>query len=484
MVREHDIPPQVFNWVGRFKRSLGKDELNQLYDGFRATISQCNSIEAERNRIEKEQKKARAEGRRFTETYNPAPNEEGFINKQGNRESYLIFDYVENICESLGREYLEEMPDPMPIEPECTLRYPGISPKGKYSMIEMEFAYRMNKVDTGLEFAGNYATERVKALRSSDSFRNLTQSVQEVSKRYREKLTASKMVDDREIRQRLESQAANLRTAKCLQEYEDVMHGLEYLAQVRNDVPSEAVCDKLQRDYGFPNLRNQSLYMRQNDIQPDLLHVNFECYDDKITQQMFSNIDENNGLSNASAINEFAETHQSRINVYNGIKPYCNASIKNILEPLTARAQEHGLNVSDLIIVDGESVQERLEKMYPNPADRTPERIKDHTCMMITCALFNDNRVEVYMPRGQNIVSATPTRIVPEGYTPRRQAQPVVLNAWERFFSHLGFYKEKVAQAKTYQDQLAEQARSDAARARLGEKLHANRHREAPARQM
>lgn len=152
---------------------------------------------------------------------------------------------------------------------------------------------------------------------------------------------------------------------------------------------------------------------------------------------------------------------------------------KNELDPLFRKFEEahpdfgkvNRQNRAKLIIVGDRTVeevmrQEHLEKqmqMKQKNSDRL-ESFSDYfarnyekdTNRIVAAAMATDKRVEIFVPDKDGNVT-TPIQMVKEGEYPT-QVQPVAYNAWHKFASHFGFYKEKTQQQKEYETLMSKRA--------------------------
>lgn len=400
----------------------------------------------------------------------------GWTTPKGYFNYYPMVDAIMEVSRLQAKEILSTSTVPMPIEQECSLRYPGISPKGKYSAIDMRFAQQKSRVDTVSQLYSGTLKNALDKIYGSEGFRQATEKMQEASKQYRLEKTAAKMCRLEPIQEEFNRRAEAYLRDPAVEEYRHIMEGLEYMVGLRQNQPSPEVCQKLTQNYQFPDLQALPMHLSARNTNVETLTVHFDNFEDITAQQMFS--DPRNW--NQMDMENYRNNLQSALSVFQGIKPYCLSNVKKILDPLSEQAQKHGYNPADLLIIDGESVQERIDKIFPNPDEKTPTAVKEHAALLIANALLSNTRIDAYIPTQDGNIPNKPTRLVSEGYQPRQTPNRVVLNAWERFFSHFGFFKEKAAQAKAYNDHIAENQRSAEAYTKLKNKLQPIRTNSGP----
>lgn len=345
-----------------------------------------------------------------------------------------------NLAKSQAEKQLEQQEVPMPEEEEATLRFPGTSPRGKYSIIDMKLAHRWTNIEAEAPFTSLQVASYVTTIKLSPFYAKTAKEVEETSKQHRLLTRASKLCRDEDGSQMLHNQARALEKAPCVVQMKQLLAGMEYLQGRREIVPQDVI-DLYKNNLGI-DLENTRETINTIEQRPEGINLKFENFDDIGQQHAFSN--PRNWNKTAA---EMKTLTPSANEVDNAVRPYSIATVKQQLTPAFDRMERAGFDFRDLIIVDGKSIQEHLNGLENSPRDK--EAAKNYASMLIAAALMNGKKVEAFVPREYGKLPEKPSAVEARGYEPKNSG-PVVLNAWERFFSRFGFYKEKVAQADEY----------------------------------
>ena len=349
--------------------------------------------------------------------------------------------------------------DAMPEDVDVTMRYPGIDPVGKYSVIDMKFAQRLAQVKAVLQTRSPevqaYARELMEATNTNRDIQSFKFSMEAIAQRHRIVTRASKLCLDPDGRELLHKQARVMETDMSVTLYDQYLQGVEYAAGVRTGPVPQEVQDFYSQHMQPLNteLVKQAAQMTQ---APREISVEFEDLEHKLQQQLFAN-PRNWGKTPREVTVQGLDMDA----VGNAIPPYARATARRVLDPLFRTAEtlddEATINRGDLIIIDGKTVR---EKMYEDfvAAGRKPlefytfyqANYQKAASEYVAAGLMAGKRVEAFIPDKDGKIPKEPTQITKTGYEPKA-LQKVVLNAWERFWSKRGFFKEKTAQAAEYQ---------------------------------
>ncbi len=351
----------------------------------------------------------------------------------------------------------------IPEDAEVALRYPGIDPLGKYSVIEMKFAQREAAVTAALQHKSPELQSYVQKLlndrsdRSSGKVYEKYQAMRGMSMAHRELTRAAKLCHSSEGSQQLELYAREKESDPAVTEWDKFMQGIEYAAGVKQGpVPQEVTefyRDRLQRPLNMDLVKEGQQPIRQ----PAALSIDFQDLDHKVLQAAFSE-PENWGRRPPASI--VAEQHVPAQVIDGMIPPYARATADRAISPLFAAVEKKtagDINRGDFIIVDGQTVRERMHREYVSEhgsaggfADYYKKNRQAKTNEYVSGALMTGKRVEMFVPDEYGRIPETPLQVTKTGYEPSPDRK-ITLNAWERFWGKRGFYKEKVAQAAEYQ---------------------------------
>lgn len=365
---------------------------------------------------------------------------EGFRAPNGHIHYDQVAKVHIDIAMEHAKEQLRSQNMPMPEEEETTLRFPGISPKGKYSVIDMKLAQRWNDIEAGLPFASAQVAANINAWKMSTFYRETAEKVAKVSNQHRVLTRAEKLCRDENGQQLLHAQARALETDPAIIQMDQIMQGMEYLQGKRQTVPQD-VLDLYQQHMEVDLVHTRETINTLNRT-PERIDVKFENFDDIQQQRTISN--PRNWNKTKQDLQFLAPTADE---VDHSIRPYTIASVKQKLTPAFQRMEEAGFDPRDLVIVDGKSVQEHMNEK--GAAVNSKEAAANYASMLVTSALMSGKQVETFIPSPDGKLPKEPAAVEASGYTPQ-QSGPTVLNTWERFFSRFGFYKEKAAQAEKH----------------------------------
>ena len=127
----------------------------------------------------------------------------------------------------------------------------------------------------------------------------------------------------------------------------------------------------------------------------------------------------------------------------------------------------HMAERGDHIIIDGRTARELLVEEFskthdPGGVKFDVEFHKFYTKegrnlinQRVTAALMTGKRVEVFVPDPKTgRIQKEPSRLTATGYTPDPLKKPAQMTRWQKFWSKIGFYKDKVAEHQNYKRQM------------------------------
>ncbi len=336
----------------------------------------------------------------------------------------------------------------MPLDPQVSLRYPGIDPAGKYSIIDMDFAYRMARIQAVLQIRDvqvrRYAEGFLASENSNPAFSLIKQAMLRCAAEYRQIEEQIAQAQKRSEVLALREQARMLKEADPVVRYSLFLSGLEYLAGIKQG-PLPADVDDLFTDLLHKPI-DKDLLTRTGELDRSITEYGLEF-------QNFDNILRCQGGD--------SPTGPSLENAAAATTPYARATSALLLDALFQTSKNNGRlhNRLDLITVDGMTVREKLYSDYLREREEGFDylfsdylREKDAnklTHEIVSAALMSGARVELFVPDQNGNIPETPVQLLKTGYT--APVERVTLNAWERFFSRWGFFKEKTIKALDYE---------------------------------
>lgn len=401
--------------------------------------------------------------------------EGGYINRDGEFVANPVVKVHMDIALKYAAEQLDGwQPVVMPEDDSITLRFPGISPVGKYCAADMLFAQRIARIEAALETRTPEVAAYAKGLldlRKSNNLNmlNIMTGLEYQMSMSRQMDRASKLCHDPNGRRLLHSTSRQMETEGMVRDYDLYLQGIEHAVGIdpRPELPAEVrdfYRDTLGRELD-PELHSKA---HETVFIPQTIHVEFENLDDKLLHKAFVNpLNWGKSRSEVEATLSQGQAQRQAVGlgdeeIDNTVAPYARATADRVLHPLfdgLERTSDPKLAISrgDYIIVDGKTVREKMTDEYlaahGNMAGFDAyytARVRQQTNEYVAAALMAGKRVEAFVPDRFGHISAEPVQITKTGYEPS-PLRKVTLNAWERFFAKRGFYKEKVAQAAEYQ---------------------------------
>lgn len=333
----------------------------------------------------------------------------------------------------------------MPIDARCSLLYPGIDPVGKYSIIDMAFAYRLARVKAVLQFRAPNVRRFVKdMLDTFETDPGLIRAKEDMIRAARDHRSIEEEAARTEESAGLRARARALETSEAVEKYSCLISGLEYAVGIKPK-------------HTFAAVRNT--YWDTMQIPPDFSRV--EEYVDTMDRAAteyeveFQNFD---NILRLRASNALSPSWEDAIS---SVSPYARSTVSLLLDPLFEKTRHDGRRnfQIDLITVNGVTVRELLYSQYLLERERDPrytfreflreDNLHQSTHEIVAAALMAGKRVELFIPDKSGNIPETPVQLLKTGYT--APVERVTLNAWERFFSKWGFFKEKTAKALDYE---------------------------------
>lgn len=371
----------------------------------------------------------------------------------------------------------------MPEDGDVAIRFPGVDPRGKYSVIDMKFAQRISAIEAALESRSPEAQAYARELlgkctdrRGGGAFYNEYITMKMCAQKHRALTRGSKLCIDEDGRRLMHQQARGLETELAVVQFDKLLQGIEYAAGVRTGpVPQEVAehySQVLQTD-----LNMELVGAAQKYYQPAKIEMHFQDFDNKMLQKAFA--DPRNWGMPPAELAEFADSLVDIDTYASAIPPYAVATAGRVIEPAFREAERvtgGRLDRGDLIIIDGKTVKEKMLEDYTR-SQRDPDKfnefyqknLRQAASEYTAAALLAGKRVEAFMPDGKGRLPDQPTQIVRTGYEPSA-LKPEKFNLWQRHFAKRGYYKEKVARQEEYERMMAarERVKENAAKERAG----------------
>ena len=357
--------------------------------------------------------------------------------------------------------------------------YPEVDPAGKYCAVDMALGSRMARLKAAAALCDPQRQEALNA-----AFRQLenpegplAQTVQEAGQTFeaiRGAERAAKLCPHAQTGAMLAAGAKMLANeSPAIQELDRYYTALEHIAGIKRVAPTAEVAatgQKMGLDQRL--MTTPAVYQ-----QPARLNVEFQNYGNTLRHQFFANPKNWNKTpdqlprepSNPQALSD----HVSR---------YAQATVGHHLDVLYGNRPQL---MPYAIVIDGQTLDQRMKAEYDalaNPgmeyAQWRNQNTKRLATEYVSSALTAGKQVHALIPDKSGLLAKQATQFTASGYTPN-PLQPVTMNAWERFWSRHGFYKDKVARVDAYSRQQQEMRRQTEAleetRVRCNSQLTAQR---------
>ncbi len=382
--------------------------------------------------------------------------------------------------------------DALPEDEEICVRFPEVDPRGKYSEMDMRLAQRRGVIDAACRARGSALTDlALRELFDSDRVRTLEYEVDQLARRQRILTRASKLCHDEKAAEELRGEANALYAEDAAVKMELVLDGVEYLLGIREGKLPKDVDAYFRDVLDFELTQERIEEARPNGYLPEFLRpkdeekgprelpIVFPSMDAKLRQLQFAR-PQNWGKAPEEYIAPSADMAESLIGPgAGGAATRALDSLYGLLERAStvgSGPDAHSeLDRYHYLVIDGRPAIDVLTehfatgKTYFSNFDtfllvEAKQVVGEH----VAAALTQGRRVDAFVPDHWGNIPDEPLRLTTRGFEPSHM-KPVELNAWERFWSRFGRYKNKVAQVNEYQKLAAarERVRESAAWSRL-----------------
>lgn len=315
---------------------------------------------------------------------------------------------------------------PMPEDSDASIRFPGVDPVGKYSVIDMKFAQRHSRVDACLPLRPPEVQEFVCTLQAAVSdrpqFRQVFDDMEASARRHRTLTRASKLCLDREGSRILHRQARSLESGEAVVRYDMLLQGLEYASGAKEGPLPADVADFYDNQLHTP-IPRQLLERARELVPPKKLTVDFPDFEHRLLQVQFSSPD--NWGRRPAGLDPSALDQDALL------LPYAAAAAERTLSALLPAGEEKGPDRAELIRVDGAPLRELLDR--EGIAGPSPRQLRELSAQHVSAALMAGRRVDLLLPGGKEPIPVSKT-----GYRPPA-GQKAIRDAWERCCAKQGF---------------------------------------------
>ncbi len=313
----------------------------------------------------------------------------------------------------------------MPEDGDISIRFPGVDPVGKYSVIDMKFAQRHSRVDACVRLRPPEVQKFVRAIRTAVSgqpeFRQIFEDMETPARRHRTLTRAGKLCLDPEGGRILRRQARSLETEEAVVRYDLLLQGMEYAAGVKEGPLPEDVADLYNRLY--TPVPRQVLEQARELVPPERLTVDFPDFEHRLLQVQFSH--PANWGRPAAGLDSSALDQDALL------LPYAAAAAERTLSALLPVREKGGADRGELIRVDGAPLRDLLDR--DAAAASSPRQLRELSAQCVSAALMADRQVDITLPGGREPILVTKT-----GYQPPA-GQKAIRSAWERCCAKQGF---------------------------------------------
>ena len=347
----------------------------------------------------------------------------------------------------------------LPEDESVCIRFPGVDPRGKFSIIDMKLAQRREIIHAVLRARSPEVRAEVEALLDSPAFRELDASMMRVAREHRVYTRAAKLCHDESAAAELRLHAKSLKTSDEATMADTALQGVEYLLGIRSGAVPEDVRSVYGSRLGY-TLTPERMAAGRAAYRPESLEIEYPDLNAQLAQMRLA-APENWGRQ----IIDPPEAELSAAEIETHIRAYSRAVAMRTLnvfydaaESMT-RGSEKAVDRGDCLTIDGVTVREILRKRNPfgdsedASAFETRYAREGHllTAELLTGALMTGKRVEAFLPDALGRLPDTPTRVVKSGFAPEKQLSKAVLALWDGFWARQGFARseprEKSAEA-------------------------------------
>ena len=359
-----------------------------------------------------------------------------------------------------AREQLIGYP-PMPENTQAVDTYPSIDPMGKYSSIDMNFAYREARIVSAAQTRSPEVQANIHRMmnhvKNSEAGQNLKRHIDNGCQEHRLNSRAAKLANE-PVAQQLQARNKELENTYPMQVYETYLQALEYSTGLRQGPVPDNVRHTM---HGALGIDMDDELVRKGAMpsqQVSSIAVNFQNFDNRMIQQQLAN-PRNWGKDPRDVMQDKANVISPE-EVDKGVPSYMVHTATQALDPVFSKyealntGEMPSLTRGNLIIVDGQTVR---EKMYQDYMARKPvgedvetysngfdmhykDHYKEESAKIVAAALIQGKRVEAFVPNEKGEIGDTPLQITKTGYEPN-PLRPVTVNGFDRFCAKLGIKK-------------------------------------------
>ena len=183
----------------------------------------------------------------------------------------------------------------LPDDPEICLRVPGVDPRGVYSIIDMRFKSRTQRLDAVLNLREERFRRQMQEILSSEAVQERWEAVRDLAKRHRILSRAEKLCWNEAAADSIHVQLRKLELEPAVVELDMVYQGMEYLLGIQEG-PVPAEVERFYRERLGVSFTPEQRETARRLIQPKESRVVFADFENILLQALFS-MPENWGLS-------------------------------------------------------------------------------------------------------------------------------------------------------------------------------------------
>lgn len=183
----------------------------------------------------------------------------------------------------------------LPDDPDIGLRFPGVDPRGQYSILDVKVKGRTQRIDAVLNLRDSGVRELVNGVLSASAVGERWKALKDLARRHRIFTRAEKLCWDQAAADSLHVQVRKLEVDPAVTEVDLVLQGLEYLLGIREG-PTPAEVEEFYRDTLGVAFTPEQREAARHLTQPGEAGVFFPDFDNIVLQALFS-MPENWGLT-------------------------------------------------------------------------------------------------------------------------------------------------------------------------------------------
>ncbi len=377
-----------------------------------------------------------------------------------------------------AREDLTDCPYPESISD--TVDYLGVDPKGKNCKEDMDFAHRMQRIESKAQLLTPAHQQLISGMKedlnkAGSTLQNHFIDVRAAGEDKKIYARAAKRTTNPQAREALSTVAENAGN-EIYAKQNLMLEALEYTMGIRKE-PLTMAHDAMAR--GLLHMKPDqtknlaeyaTTHVTKQPTEP--INIDFKNFDSTLAQRFMAH-PSNHGKRMDQVPTDYKNPAVAQANVTAYARATVAPTLDAMFQEVDARQSfsddPNSINRGNLIIVNGKSVAERMAETYQSIQGEKPEykdwykdNMKDMTNELVGMALSSNGSVAAFIPDSHGRIQSEPVPIQKTGYEPS-PLKPVTMRGWHRAWNKVGLYKDRKIAFDNYQAELQHRAEADQA---------------------